>query len=46
MGLPDYGFMVTPRMSNILPPTQVWAADTGCYQGAEEFQLTMWSREE
>lgn len=44
MGQPDFGFMVTPRMCNLLPAAQVWAADTGCFQAPEEFRLDNYFR--
>jgi hypothetical protein len=44
MGQPEFGFMVTPRMGHILPATQVWAADTGCYSDAEAFDLEKYLR--
>lgn len=44
MGQPEYGFMVTPRMGHILPTTQLWAADTGCYTQGDKFQLVSYLR--
>ena len=45
MGRPGFGFMVTQRMGHILPPTQVWAADTGCFTESETpFSLSRYLR--
>lgn len=44
MGRPDFGFIVTPRMGHILPATQVWAADTGCYTEDDTFTLERYLR--
>lgn len=36
---PDLGAMLTPRMRQLPPPGQWWAADTGCYRQPEAFRF-------
>ena len=43
-GIANFGFICTPAMGNVLPHSQLWAADTGCFAKPAAFSITNYQR--